>query len=70
MKITIIGTGYVGLDVDPAKIRLLEEGHIPIFEPELGGVKRPNGNDVFPICIGISSITSSNKWQTATTLLT
>src|SRR5512140_1470445 len=51
MKITIIGTGYVGLvtgtcfadvgndvlclDVDEAKISMLERGEVPIFEPGL-----------------------------------
>jgi UDPglucose 6-dehydrogenase len=51
MKITVIGTGYVGLvtgtclaemgnhvvclDVDAAKIRILEDGGIPIHEPGL-----------------------------------
>ena len=58
MKITIIGTGYVGLvsgacladigndvlcmDLDQNKIRLLEAGGIPIYEPGLEGLVRQN----------------------------
>jgi UDPglucose 6-dehydrogenase len=58
MKVTVIGTGYVGLvsgacladvgnetlclDVDPAKIRILEEGGIPIHEPGLLEIVRRN----------------------------
>ena len=58
MKITIIGTGYVGLvsgacladigndvlcmDVDQNKIRTLEAGGIPIYEPGLEGLVRHN----------------------------
>ena len=58
MKVTVIGTGYVGLvsgtclaevgndvlclDVDAEKIRILEEGGIPIFEPGLQDMVRRN----------------------------
>jgi UDPglucose 6-dehydrogenase len=58
MKITVVGTGYVGLvsgtclaevgndvvcfDVDPDKIRILEGGDIPIHEPGLLEMVRRN----------------------------
>jgi len=58
MNVTIIGTGYVGLvtgacladmgnhvfclDVDEAKVRMLNEGGIPIFEPGLEAIVRRN----------------------------
>jgi len=58
MKVTVFGIGYVGLvqgavlaevghdvlcvDVDATKVRRLEEGHIPIYEPGLEALVREN----------------------------
>ena len=59
MRITIFGTGYVGLvqaavfaeagyqvlcvDVDAAKVARLERGEIPIYEPDLKNLVVENG---------------------------
>jgi UDPglucose 6-dehydrogenase len=61
MKIAVVGSGYVGLvsgaclaengnevvciDKDPVKIRLLQRGKIPIYEPGLGELVRRNRSE-------------------------
>jgi len=61
MKIAVVGTGYVGLvagaclaengnevicvDKDPAKVRMLQRGSIPIYEPGLEELVRRNRSE-------------------------
>ncbi|MGI0115180.1 UDP-glucose dehydrogenase family protein [Zooshikella sp. RANM57] len=58
MKLSVIGAGYVGLvtaacladvghqvcviDIDKTKVRALQQGHIPIFEPGLAAIVQRN----------------------------
>lgn len=58
MKIAVIGTGYVGLvtgtcfaemgnhvtcvDIDAAKIKKMQDGHVPIYEPDLENLFKRN----------------------------
>ena len=58
MKITVFGSGYVGLtvgvclaelgndviclDIDEAKVKALQEGNVPIYEPGLGDMLKRN----------------------------
>ena len=58
MRVAVVGTGYVGLvagvclaesgadvvciDVDPEKLRSLEKGEVPFFEPGLGAMLSRN----------------------------
>ena len=58
MRLVVFGAGYVGLvtgtglsdlghdvlliDIDPARVKLLEEGRIPIYEPRLADLVRRN----------------------------
>jgi UDPglucose 6-dehydrogenase len=60
MRVTIFGTGYVGLvtgacladvghnvmcmDIDRARIESLQRGEIPIYEPGLGGIVKRNAD--------------------------
>ena len=79
MKLAVIGSGYVGLvagacfsdtgndvtmvDIDPARIDMLNQGQLPIYEPGLGEILRRNaagGRLTFtsdlPAAVGVAEV--------------
>jgi UDPglucose 6-dehydrogenase len=86
MKLTIIGTGYVGLvsgacftevghqvicvDNDPAKVKVLQGGGIPIYEPGLDELVKKNvaaGRLIFTTSTadGVQNSCPLRRWTTA-----
>ena len=69
MKVTVIGIGYIGLatgaclDVDPAKIKILNDGGIPIHESGLLDVRRGRPPGIHPRrrALGLAHGTSSSS---------
>ncbi|KAF0102881.1 MAG: UDPglucose 6-dehydrogenase [bacterium] len=77
MKLSVIGTGHVGLvtgtclaevgnevlclDVDPRKIEILKSGGIPIYEPGLQDMVRRNVEA--RVCSPTTSRTSGARWN-------
>lgn len=79
MRISVFGTGYVGLvtgtcladagheviciDVDAAKIQALQQGHIPIYEPGLADLVQRN------LAAGRLHFTTDAAWGVSASLL-